>query len=259
MALASEKIESGDSTLVVEASTRLPRVVRRIGIVSRWSLWVLGSLFFISLCGPCGLQRPGFLIILTDGAFVYQDQHIPLRTKTPPKRLSWYKHGYYATEDPVRLSFDSRGIRWTQLIVPIWVPAIMSAIGTLVGRRRIGRIPGPARLTLKRYVAGLAEYSIALVSVTAIGWFMVFHTHAPYQIQGYFAVFVGLSWLAFPMGAWVSARRQINSANMKAPRGLCWDCGYDLTGNITGICSECGTPIHPDQRPPGIEALKAEN
>lgn len=26
-------------------------------------------------------------------------------------------------------------------------------------------------------------------------------------------------------------------------KGLCVRCGYDLTGNITGVCPECGTPI----------------
>ena len=25
--------------------------------------------------------------------------------------------------------------------------------------------------------------------------------------------------------------------------GLCLKCGYNLTGNVTGLCSECGTPI----------------
>lgn len=24
---------------------------------------------------------------------------------------------------------------------------------------------------------------------------------------------------------------------------LCWTCGYDLTGNLSGVCPECGTPI----------------
>ncbi len=27
--------------------------------------------------------------------------------------------------------------------------------------------------------------------------------------------------------------------------GLCLKCGYDLTGNTTGVCSECGTEIQP--------------
>lgn len=23
----------------------------------------------------------------------------------------------------------------------------------------------------------------------------------------------------------------------------CWKCGYNLTGNVSGVCPECGTPI----------------
>ena len=26
-------------------------------------------------------------------------------------------------------------------------------------------------------------------------------------------------------------------------RGLCVNCGYNLTGNVTGVCSECGTKL----------------
>ena len=26
-------------------------------------------------------------------------------------------------------------------------------------------------------------------------------------------------------------------------RGLCVKCGYDLTGNVTGVCSECGREV----------------
>lgn len=26
-------------------------------------------------------------------------------------------------------------------------------------------------------------------------------------------------------------------------RGLCMKCGYDLTGNVTGVCPECGTKV----------------
>ncbi len=29
----------------------------------------------------------------------------------------------------------------------------------------------------------------------------------------------------------------------KLPEGHCRKCGYNLTGNVSGICSECGTPI----------------
>ena len=26
-------------------------------------------------------------------------------------------------------------------------------------------------------------------------------------------------------------------------RGECVNCGYNLTGNVTGVCSECGTVV----------------
>jgi hypothetical protein len=32
-------------------------------------------------------------------------------------------------------------------------------------------------------------------------------------------------------------------ANTRFPSNCCERCGYDLTGNVSGICSECGTPI----------------
>ena len=29
----------------------------------------------------------------------------------------------------------------------------------------------------------------------------------------------------------------------RAPKGHCQSCGYNLTGNTSGVCPECGTPI----------------
>lgn len=26
-------------------------------------------------------------------------------------------------------------------------------------------------------------------------------------------------------------------------KGYCWECGYDLTGNVSGVCPECGKPM----------------
>ena len=26
-------------------------------------------------------------------------------------------------------------------------------------------------------------------------------------------------------------------------RGICRDCGYNLTGNVSGVCPECGTQL----------------
>ena len=29
------------------------------------------------------------------------------------------------------------------------------------------------------------------------------------------------------------------------PKGHCQSCGYDLTGNTSGVCPECGTDVQP--------------
>jgi hypothetical protein len=33
------------------------------------------------------------------------------------------------------------------------------------------------------------------------------------------------------------------------PPGHCQKCGYDLTGNVSGRCPECGTPIEREGKP----------
>ena len=32
----------------------------------------------------------------------------------------------------------------------------------------------------------------------------------------------------------------------RLPFGHCRNCGYDLTGNVSGRCPECGTPVKPE-------------
>jgi predicted amidophosphoribosyltransferase len=41
---------------------------------------------------------------------------------------------------------------------------------------------------------------------------------------------------------WFADRRRI-------PPGHCQKCGYDLTGNVSGICPECGTPVEREGSP----------
>ena len=38
------------------------------------------------------------------------------------------------------------------------------------------------------------------------------------------------------------------------PRGHCQQCGYDLTGNVSGRCPECGTEILANSRPAELNA-----
>ncbi len=46
---------------------------------------------------------------------------------------------------------------------------------------------------------------------------------------------------AYPL--FVSARYFVRRWRRREP-GVCGKCGYDLTGNVSGVCPECGTEIH---------------
>ncbi len=56
------------------------------------------------------------------------------------------------------------------------------------------------------------------------------------------------AWLPAPLFAaypiWAFVRGPWRRRRRKA-KGLCIRCGYDLTGNVTGVCSECGTKAKP--------------
>jgi len=68
------------------------------------------------------------------------------------------------------------------------------------------------------------------------------------------AVSVPLWWVAAPLLLltailwWLDRRR--------VPPGHCRKCGYDLTGNVTGVCPECGAPasVRRPAPPPGSAA-----
>ncbi len=56
----------------------------------------------------------------------------------------------------------------------------------------------------------------------------------------------GLGWITtFPLGALGAGL--IVGASLRRPkaeaRGACLSCGYNLTGNVSGVCPECGTDI----------------
>jgi hypothetical protein len=43
--------------------------------------------------------------------------------------------------------------------------------------------------------------------------------------------------------SWAIGKLRKNERNRRARTGLCVACGYNLDGNISGVCPECGTAV----------------
>ncbi len=55
---------------------------------------------------------------------------------------------------------------------------------------------------------------------------------------------VDVALLAYP--GYVLVRGLVRRRGRRGGEGQCGRCGYDLTGNVTGVCSECGVAIDPE-------------
>jgi hypothetical protein len=62
----------------------------------------------------------------------------------------------------------------------------------------------------------------------------------------FFALGLSYYYLLALLVLWITDRR---GAGRYAP-SHCMKCKYDLTGNVSGICPECGTPLHRKQAVP---------
>jgi hypothetical protein len=72
-------------------------------------------------------------------------------------------------------------------------------------------------------------------------WLPSFYTVGTFQRTINVPCWIPFVLLAVPTALlWYRARRPI-------PPGHCQKCGYDLTGNVSGRCPECGTPVRSEK------------
>jgi hypothetical protein len=82
-------------------------------------------------------------------------------------------------------------------------------------------------------------------------WRLMIAAAIPLPVLGFplYWALTSLSWVAVPLllvYLWlVSALYTAVTAHYTPEQepGHCPDCGYDLTGNASGICPECGRPV----------------
>jgi hypothetical protein len=118
-----------------------------------------------------------------------------------------------------------------RLIVWWWIGAKMAR---LVGRRLVGWVLGGTLLN--------ALFDVALVVGVFAG------VAGPAVVLAVIAAFIGALHV-------VGRRDALRRRFIEAP--FCTRCEYNLTGNLSGICPECGTPIVVAQEATGPHALIA--
>ncbi|MCG8403573.1 MAG: hypothetical protein MI923_00100 [Phycisphaerales bacterium] len=111
--------------------------------------------------------------------------------------------------------------------------------------RAYGRFPrGRKKLRCSKWVVT----SLFIVAGVAVVWPFIFRSSitGPYSTLCW--LFLPIGWFLTMLLWWIDYR-----PTAALPSGLCATCGYNLTGNASGICPECGTPI-PDKTNLGTPA-----
>jgi len=126
---------------------------------------------------------------------------------------------------------------WLLPVVLVGVFLAMNLVGLIVNRR-IGRSPSP-RATRKRYRWVVFNQALSL-GVLA---FLLLSQGTP-DLQ--MVLLVGVMVASTGPLVWLAVRRQTEDdarKNYAHDTGHCGRCEYDLTGNVSGICPECGWAI----------------
>ena len=72
--------------------------------------------------------------------------------------------------------------------------------------------------------------------------FCLWSAFVPNFINGFQALTVSVC-VAAAGAVWWAIADRMRRAEPRFPAGFCQLCSYDLTGNTSGICPECGTPV----------------
>jgi hypothetical protein len=103
-------------------------------------------------------------------------------------------------------------------------------------------------------VASIAAFWTAMVCITALGLVALFDMRpngvlAVAAVVGLLFVLGCICWHEFRLFVWSCRwrwwahrmREFVALQDDRRSRGLCPSCGYDLTGNLSGTCPECGS------------------
>lgn len=204
---------------------------------------IVGTLFILSI--PCwyGYEGRGAEISFAKGALNVAGGDLDSRRSGPFEGWFWHPPGNFSLSGPpvVWWAMGNSAGSIVVLAIPLWIPFLGIAVpSTIAWRRARPRLLGPERVTLRVYLC----FFVAYASCAYLFFFLisvVFYTTG----LGHWTVFVmiGVLFLLTPLGAYVWSDIYVEHRNRRTGGNYCQTCGYNLAGNTSGVCPECGTGI----------------
>jgi hypothetical protein len=245
--------------MVKSLRSRMLLVLRWIGVLATVLVLVL-LVYSFRRCIYWTSKSCRTQMMLIGGGFEVaraQPDFDPLDSKYPPEPgwyiALWEGSGYFAW-----LPRLNETQRYRSVVVPLWmlvcILAVLTALLWYRDRRNVRARTAKAR----RWLAPKRPVHMRLVTwLTFAGLHIVAVAGAAYvetELFKFFGVnFLRLQWWhnllwrsafwGFPAFGWVWAQlylRWRNGLFRDFHPGFCGSCGYDLTGNVTGVCPECG-------------------
>ena len=226
--------------------------------VAKWML-IAGMMIVILLIAATwlrALERQwtyGFARLSAGHVFVYEHGYATWRHGWHLVRPWQNAHRVDAMHDV--LLWDGVGawqianMSWRWTVVPLW--PLMVVLASCGARLFVPRRGGYA--ARRAVIVGTLTRALAIVAVLALAYGPVDRWLSGRGVLGQRAwpLYVATHILSVAVVAcWAACRLRRQLALLQ---GGCWVCGYNLTGNVSGICPECGTPIRvtPVQQIPG--------
>lgn len=103
----------------------------------------------------------------------------------------------------------------------------------------------------QRRLRGLESFLLAIPSTIVGGALMILIGAIAYEsVSNIWPIACAIYFLPGFLVGWLAAFIARQTGPKPIPPGCCQKCGYNLTGNISGRCPECGFPTGSGRRPP---------
>ena len=137
----------------------------------------------------------------------------------------------------IRRSRSRRIAKWTGVVVcvvlaGVWVASLRSVIGYQFGSKMVCVLQGDFRI----------YFGSASPTFRNLGFYYSFDQNAWSSVLPSFGPFIIIP-VWFSLIATALPTAYLFYRDRRPPRGHCQKCGYNLQGNVSGTCPECGNEV----------------